>query len=347
MTDTQLLLRVVFGAAGASAYLVLAFVVLRAEGARGLSLALVAASVLSAVGLVVDSPVGQTLQAVRPELTMSLKIMAAGVPGTLWLAVTTMFRDRDVTWTHVFPTLGLMGAAAGAYLGRDLTYVFFWVWTAGSILLVVHGVYVVLATRHNDLVESRRRLRLWLSGICILGCAVLLMLLLTNAAGVSRLELPGWWPTTLRGLMAGTAIATVAVVLDLRRQLLPPERKAPQAPQFDPNLIRDLDVAMTTDRLWRQEGLTLAELASQLQTPEYKLRMLINGRLGHRNFTEFVNGFRVEAAKALLTDERSGMNVAQVAYEVGFSSLAPFNRAFKEATKVTPTRWRKEMLIES
>ena len=240
-----------------------------------------------------------------------------------------------------------MGAAAGAYLGGALSFPLFWIWTAGSILLVGHGASVVLATRHNDLVESRRRLRLWLSGVCILGCGVLLLLLITNAAGVSRLALPGWWPTTLRGLMAATAIATVAIVLDPRRQLLPPERKAPQAPQFDAKLIRDLDLAMTTDRLWRREGLTLAELASRLQAPEYKLRLLINGQLGHRNFAEFVNGFRVEAAKALLTDERSGMNVAQVAYEVGFSSLAPFNRAFKDITGATPTRWRREKLIEN
>jgi AraC-like DNA-binding protein len=104
---------------------------------------------------------------------------------------------------------------------------------------------------------------------------------------------------------------------------------------------------MTADRLWRQEGLTLAKLASRLDSPEYKLRLLINGRLGHRNFTEFINGFRVEAAKALLADDHSRMNVAQVAYEVGFSSLAPFNRVFKEVTGVTPTQWRKGMLIKS
>lgn len=173
------------------------------------------------------------------------------------------------------------------------------------------------------------------------------MLLLTNAADVGRFALPGWWPITLRGLMAATAIATVALVLDPRRQLLPPEKKAAQATQLDADLLRDLEVAMTADRLWRQEGLTLADLASRLNRPEYKLRLLINGRLGHRNFTEFINGFRVEAAKALLTDHLNRMNVAQVAYEVGFSSLAPFNRAFKEITGLTPTQWRKGMLIES
>jgi AraC-like DNA-binding protein len=36
-----------------------------------------------------------------------------------------------------------------------------------------------------------------------------------------------------------------------------------------------------------------------------------------------------------------------VAYAVGFASLAPFNRAFKEITGVTPTQWRRDRLIES
>jgi AraC-like DNA-binding protein len=345
--DGQILLRLVFGAAGASAYLVLALVALRAEGSRALRIALVFASLLSALGLIVDSPIGQTLDAVQPALALSLKVMAAGVPGALWLALTTMFRDRDANWHHALPLLGLMGAAAVAYHGGDLAWAFFWLWTGGSVLLVVHGMFVVISTGNDDLVESRRRLRFWLSAMCILGCGVLLMLLLTNAADARRFALPGWWPTTLRGLMAATAIATVALVLDPRRQLLPPQKKPARATEVDADLLRDLEAAMTTERLWRQEGLTLAKLASQLNSPEYKLRLLINGRLGHRNFTEFVNGFRVEAAKVLLADDHSGLNVAQVAYEVGFSSLAPFNRAFKEVTGVTPTQWRKGMLIES
>jgi AraC-like DNA-binding protein len=139
----------------------------------------------------------------------------------------------------------------------------------------------------------------------------------------------------------------VAIVLDPRRQLLPPERRpAPAAAPHD-DLIRELEAAMSGEKLWRQEGLTLAALAARLDAPEYRLRQVINGQLGHRNFAEFVNGFRVEAAKALLMDPQERPNVAQVAYAVGFASLAPFNRAFKEITGVTPTQWRRDRLIES
>jgi AraC-like DNA-binding protein len=346
--DTTTMLRLVFGAAGASAYLVLALVVVRAEGARAVRAALFAAAALSALGLVMDSPAGETLRRTAPAFDLSLRILAAGVPGTLWLALTALFRDRRVSRSHALLSLAPMAAAAPAYLlGGGPARVFFWIWSAASVALVVHAIVVVVRTGRGDLVESRRRLRRWLGGVSIFGCAVLLALLLTVAADALRLAGPLWWPTTLRALMAAAAIAAVAIVLDPRRQLLPAEPRPSPAPGSHDELLRALDAAMTTDQAWRQEGLTLAGLAARLGTPEYRLRLAINGQLGHRNFTQYVNGFRVEAAKALLTDPQSRPNVAQVAYAVGFSSLAPFNRTFKEITGVTPTQWRRERLIES
>jgi AraC-like DNA-binding protein len=288
------------------------------------------------------------LHQTRPGLDLMLRILAAGVPGSLWLALTAVFRDRKVLRSHAVAAMVPMAAAAPAYLAEGApALIFFWLWAVASIVLILHAIIVVMRTGSDDLVESRRRLRLWLGGVCIFGCAVLLLLLLTIAADVSRLSVPLWWSTTLRALMAVTAFAAVAMVLDPRRQLLPSERRAPPPPAAQDDLIRQLELAMTAEALWRQEGLTLSALAARLRTPEYRLRHVINVELGHRNFTQFVNGFRVEAAKALLADRQDKPNVAQVAYAVGFSSLAPFNRAFKEITGVTPTQWRRDMLIES
>jgi AraC-like DNA-binding protein len=346
--ETETMLRLVFGAAGASAYFVLALVVLRAEGARGVRAALFAVSILSAVGLMMDSPFGQAVHRTAPKLDLLLRILAAGVPGGLWFALTALFRDRRLLWTHALPALVPAAAAAPAYLLRGgPALASFWIWVGASTALLVHAIVVVVKTRQDDLVESRRRLRLWMAGICVLGCAVLLLFLITIAANVIHLPVARWWPTTLRALMAATALAAVTIILDPRRQLLPSERKPSQSAVPNDELIRELDVAMVREELWRQEGLTLAAMAARLRTPEYKLRSVVNTQLGHRNFTEFVNGFRVEAAKALLIDRSLVSNVAQVAYTVGFSSLAPFNRAFKEITGLTPTQWRREMLIEN
>ena len=83
-------------------------------------------------------------------------------------------------------------------------------------------------------------------------------------------------------------------------------------------------------------------LAEEVGVPEHRLRPLINDHLGFRNFAAFVNARRIEAAKAMLTDPaKTRQTVAAIAYDLGFGSLGPFNRAFKEATGVTPTEFRR------
>jgi AraC-like DNA-binding protein len=55
-----------------------------------------------------------------------------------------------------------------------------------------------------------------------------------------------------------------------------------------------------------------------------------------------VNQLRVEEAKALLAETtRSDLHVIEVAYAVGFNNKMSFNAAFKKATGMTPTEYRR------
>ncbi|TXI17017.1 MAG: AraC family transcriptional regulator, partial [Roseateles sp.] len=91
-------------------------------------------------------------------------------------------------------------------------------------------------------------------------------------------------------------------------QLRPPAPAAvpaPQPPAADPQdeaLAAALARHMGEARGYAQEGLSLATLAAQLGTPEYRLRRVINQRLGHRNFNAFVNGCRLAEARRRLAD---------------------------------------------
>ena len=99
---------------------------------------------------------------------------------------------------------------------------------------------------------------------------------------------------------------------------------------------------MDREALWRREGLTVAQLAHEIGLPEHRLRRLINDRLGHRNFTAFINQRRIEAACAALTEQTGGYRtIASIAFDLGFGSLGPFNRAFRDATGLTPTEYRR------
>ena len=108
-------------------------------------------------------------------------------------------------------------------------------------------------------------------------------------------------------------------------------------------ILARLDKAMSENEVWRGEDLSIGSLAALVGAPEHRLRKLINGTLGHRNFADYVNGRRIEAAKTALADpEQALKSVSTIAYELGFGSLGPFNRAFRAAVGVTPTAWRQQ-----
>jgi AraC-like DNA-binding protein len=105
---------------------------------------------------------------------------------------------------------------------------------------------------------------------------------------------------------------------------------------------------MQDEQVFRREGLTIGALAAQLGLPEYRLRRVINGELGHRNFNAYLNAHRIAWARAALADPaRAGEPVLGIALEAGFQSLGPFNRAFKADTGLTPTEFRARALAES
>jgi AraC-like DNA-binding protein len=100
---------------------------------------------------------------------------------------------------------------------------------------------------------------------------------------------------------------------------------------------------MEEDRVYRHEGLSVATLAARLSLPEYRLRRLINQRLGHRNFTSYVNGYRLAEVVAALSDPtQAQVPILTIALDAGFQSIGPFNRAFKAQTGMTPTDFRRE-----
>jgi AraC-like DNA-binding protein len=119
-------------------------------------------------------------------------------------------------------------------------------------------------------------------------------------------------------------------------------------PEIEQALLRRLEQLMTVERAYRREGLTIGSLSAELGVPEYRLRQLINEGLGHRNFNAFLNRYRTEEAKAALADpEQREVPVLTIAMDAGFQSVGPFNRAFRAATDLTPTEFRRLALAKT
>jgi len=98
---------------------------------------------------------------------------------------------------------------------------------------------------------------------------------------------------------------------------------------------------MGREKLFLDAGLTLPKLAQALDVPLNHLSQVINEQLG-RNFFDFINGYRVDAAKQQLAQPGAAqLKLISIAFDCGFNSLATFNRVFKDLAGRNPSDFRK------
>lgn len=216
-----------------------------------------------------------------------------------------------------------------------------------SIVVVLHALVMTLRGNLDDLSEPRRRFRL-----CFAACitSVTVVVLFLELLFVGRAD-PQWMPVTNALIIAGATLLTSVPLLTRPDDLLPSERSAPQQgvglTVADQELHKDLLAAMT-HRAYARTGLTIRQLAEELQTPEHQLRRLINSHLGFKNFSTFLNGYRIEeTCERLIDPKQARVPILTIALDAGFASLAPFNRAFRAEKDMTPSEYRRQNLKPS
>jgi AraC-like DNA-binding protein len=355
--------------------LLIAGVLLRDRGdsvAARLGAALVVAAAASAICEAPGFP--------RPWQTWSLVLLAWSCGGTVvfWLWARATFDDDFVLrpwhgalWTVI---VGMQLFTAGwsatsPALAQAIDRVLPFVYLGLALLAAAQ----TLTTWRADLVARRLRLR----PIVLIGVSAYI------AAGVLQRLWPGSMASDSMAsdsmasdsMASGASVWSVANAFGLfllmglagwglfqatpqqASALLPTAGKIPRdvgatAPEgenkptaIEPELLRRLERLMTVERAYRREGLTIGSLSAELGVPEYRLRQLINEGLGHRNFSSFVNGYRLAEARAALADPlQAEVPILTIALDTGFQSLAPFNRAFKMTAGMTPTEYRRQHL---
>ncbi len=344
MADSLLVFDVFVRGAGSGALVVMAVSLLSSGLARHARIAS-ALACLSIIAWLIceDSPLRH---AVGPPWPLDAMSLAVG--GMFWLMVRALFEDRPLTAWHWLPPAILFASIIFETRPFAAEQHTFWVVrNAFSGLLCGHAAYRIARGWSGDLLELRRRMRAF-----VLGFAALLAV--TNVLIGLFFPYPPWTALMINRPLGGAVFAAVilagaAVLLQARASVLAPARRPSavvdsRADAADRLVLQQLAERMAAGE-WRREGLTIGALASDLGVPEHRLRRLINQRLGHRNFAEFVNSHRIEAAKARLADPAEARTtVAAIAFDLGFGSLGPFNRAFRAATGSSPTEWRREAL---
>lgn len=97
---------------------------------------------------------------------------------------------------------------------------------------------------------------------------------------------------------------------------------------------------MEEDELFKNPLLSRLELATQLDTSESYLSQIVNQEL-NKSIIQFVNDYRIEAAKSLLQDPVfDKYSVEAIGLEAGFKSKSAFYNAFKTSLSVSPGAYR-------
>lgn len=278
------------------------------------------------------------LRGLMGDLAPAVNLLSLGATGFIWLFVVTLFEDRPISFRTLGPAVVLFALGFLAFESNNRAI---WlVHKACEGALALHALMIVARTWRGDLVELRLRLRA--PFVAMVSLYVMLMVSLQVSLNFGlQVPLKDLFNAAALGLLGLFGVA-VFLWAPPDTRLVAKSGQASAAEAVDRVALEKLNHLMDTGELWRREGLTIAELAEAAGMPEYRLRNLINAQLGFRNFPSFINSRRIEFAKKMLLDPaRSRVTVATIAFDLGFGSLGPFNRAFKQATGVTPTEFRR------
>lgn len=102
-----------------------------------------------------------------------------------------------------------------------------------------------------------------------------------------------------------------------------------------------LESLVSSEQVYLNRDLKLDDLAEMLNVSKHHISQVLNNEL-QSTFSQFINAYRVEAAKKILAKGKNGLNMHGIAIESGFNNKTTFNLAFKRHTGITPSQYRSK-----
>lgn len=113
--------------------------------------------------------------------------------------------------------------------------------------------------------------------------------------------------------------------------------------QKSEELFNRLERLMDVDKAYKDANLTRETVADRLGTNRTYLSQTVSRQTG-KNFTSYVNDFRINEALRLLADPACKLPLKAIPIEAGFSSPTTFYKFFREKTGITPAQYRQNVM---
>ena len=294
---------------------------------------------------------------ITAPLSYVIAIGGAAGCGWLWLLTRTLFRAEKplARWT-LYSVAGIVAVeaaweitSAGASSGAagELRRI---AANAASFICIGALVMVFVEMFHgfNDqLPKHERRFRQIFASVF----GVMIAITIIWAINPPEMSLAAKWGDAITAASALLGIVGSRMAVNFRKAhpLSATQKRKPASALSpaanDQALAQRIVNAIEQDDRYTTPDLKVADVAAALGEQEYKVTQSITGALGYRNFNQLINAHRITLAKQVLADrELESRPILSIAFDCGFNSIGPFNRAFKQETGLTPRAFRMEAM---
>jgi len=297
---------------------------------------------------VIISTSSRYLGEVAAPLSYILAIGGAAGCGWLWLFARSIFQvNKPIARWNLFTIAAIVtieaywdlihvSAASSTYgevhrvAGNAASFI-----CIGALVLVFVEIFKGYSTA---LPRYERRFRQTFA--VVLGLMIVIAVLW--AMNVNENSFGARWAELALTTCALTAVIGTRLALSFRkRHPLAASRASNSPAAIDSELAKRICHALEQEHRFTTPNIKLADLAADLNEQDYKVTQCITGFLGYRNFNHLINSHRIKFAKeALVHPDHKARPILSIAFDCGFNSLGPFNRAFKQEVGMTPREFR-------
>lgn len=246
----------------------------------------------------------------------------------------------------------LIAFFVSVYLGKNidgcdtiLTCPFFSDWMIVSFIVAAELSFIVLwleRTLFKELQGDKHgKERYWVVLMMIIFNLALIFVMVGNFRQVLSIEELHFIRTLLGLGLIYLVMTSLFRIYPQPVRLLLKEEREHELNEDEIELALRVEDLLNLDKIYHESGYNRTDLAQELGASEVVLSKVINLHF-QKSLPQLLNEFRVKDAQQLLLETNAAVKI--VGDEVGFNSLATFNRVFKDIAGMSPTEYRKNKI---